>query len=108
MKKTLSTNEAARELLNDDNAAWSYNGAMALCEYLEGFDEEMGQDTEFDSVSIRCEFSEYETALECANNYDFEAGPDDDEDDQEEAALDYLREHTSVIEFEGGIIIQDW
>ena len=108
MKKTLSTNEAARELLNDDNAAWSYNGAMALCEYLEDFDEGIGQETEFDRVAIRCEFSEYESAIECAVNYDWERDLDDDEDDQEEAALDYLREHTSVIEFEGGIIIQDW
>ena len=108
MKNTMTTNEVAHELLNDDNAAWSYNGAVALAEYLESFEEDTGQEIEFDRVAIRCDFSEYETALECACNYDFEADPDDDEDDQEEAALDYLREHTSVIEFEGGIIIQDW
>jgi len=108
MKNTMTTNEVARELLNDDNADWSYNGAVALAEYLESFEEDTGQEIEFDRVAIRCDFSEYETALECVRNYDFEADPDDDEDDQEEAALDYLREHTSVIEFEGGIIIQDW
>jgi len=107
MKNTMTTNEVARELLNDDNADWSYNGAVALAEYLESFEEDTGQEIEFDRVAIRCDFSEYETALECVRNYDFEADPDD-EDDQEEAALDYLREHTSVIEFEGGIIIQDW
>ncbi|MBW2648414.1 MAG: hypothetical protein JRC53_01130 [Deltaproteobacteria bacterium] len=108
MKETLSTSQAANMLVQDENAGWSYNGATALIEYLEQMEEECGMEIEFDRVAIRCEYSEYKTAIECAENYDFESDEDDDEDDQEESALRYLHDNTSVIEFEGGIIIQDW
>jgi hypothetical protein len=108
MKETLTTNEIARKLREDDNAAWSYAGAMALAEYLEQRDEDSGEETEFDRVEIRCDFSEHSSAAEAAGNYDWEADEDNDEEQNEAAALEYLQGRTTVIEFTGGIIIQDF
>jgi hypothetical protein len=105
MKINLSTSEAAHLLLKDDNASWSYDGAHALIEYL----EENFPDMEFDRVAIRCDFSEYESARKAASFYCWEPDYDQDEDDQEADALDYLQNQTMVIELaSGGVVIQDF
>ena len=108
MKQTLTTNQVADMLMQDDNAAWSYAGARALAEHLEEIDRESEQEMDFDRVAIRCEFSEYASATEAAGNYDWEPGEDADEDEAEKSALQYLQERTTVIEFTGGVIIQDY
>lgn len=107
MIRTLTTTEAADLLLQDSNAAWTYNGARALIEYLEEHEEESAP-IEFDRVSIRCDFDEYSSATEAAANYDFEPEPGDDEETTEAAALKYLEYNTQVIQFDGGVIIQAW
>lgn len=109
MKDTLSTSQIADRLIADTNAGWSWAGAKALAEYLEQLDEDMGEETEFDGVAIRCEYSEYESAIDAVSNYDdFEPDEDADDDEKEEAALEWLRYRTSVIEFDGGVIIRDF
>jgi hypothetical protein len=108
MKQTMTTSQIADALRADDNAAWSYAGARALAEYLEQYEEDTGEDMEFDRVAIRCDFSEYATATEAAGNYGFEPDEDADEDEAETAALKFLNDRTMVIEFSGGIIIQDF
>lgn len=106
MQQTLTTNEAADLLFADKSAGWSYAGARALAEYLEQYEEETGEEMEFDRVAIRCDFSEYETALAAASEYDFEPDEEQGEEEWEAAALEWLRDRTQVIEFDGGIIIQ--
>jgi hypothetical protein len=59
IKRTLTTNEAAHVLLADEDANWTYDGAMAIAEFIEDMSEDMGEDIEFCNVAIRCEFSEY-------------------------------------------------
>jgi hypothetical protein len=59
IKQTLTTNEAAHILLADENASWTYEGAMAITQYIEDLSEDMGEDIEFCRVAIRCDFSEY-------------------------------------------------
>jgi hypothetical protein len=112
MKQTLTTSEAADLLLADDNAAWTYAGARALVEYLEQEEQDSETETEFDRVAIRCNFSEYESALEAAGEYDFELtdpnDPDQNDEDREAEALSWLQDKTEVIEFEGGIIIRQF
>lgn len=108
MKETLTTNEIARKLREDENAGWSYAGALALAEYLEQRDEDSGEDTEFDRVEIRCDFSEHTSATEAASDYDWQADKDNDEDQNEAAALEFLQGRTAVIEFDGGVIIQNF
>ena len=101
MKQTLSTLEAADILFRDENAAWSYAGAYALVEYLEQYEQDTGEELEFDPIAIRCDFSEYESAIEAVRSYT-------DSIKTEKEALEYLEDRTSVISFEGGIIIIDF
>ena len=102
MKTTLSVYEIADLLKRDENAGWSYNGAQALAEVL---NDSMPEDEEFDRVAIRCDFSEYTSALEAAAACDYEAEEREDEDQSEESALEWLQGKTLVIEFAGGVII---
>jgi hypothetical protein len=114
MKETLNTSEIADRLFRDENAGFTYAGARALAEYL---DTDENADAEFDRVSIRCDFSEYDSALACAIEYgwnheadlldsDDNIRPDDEiEEENQERALKWLQDRTQVIEFDGGIIV---
>ena len=104
MKQTLTTDQAANLLVADDNAGWSYAGALALVEHLEAVENDTGEEIEFDRVALRCDFSEYESAREAAEEYGWE--PDEDAEDAEEAAREWLNDRTTVIEFSGGVIVQ--
>jgi len=122
MKTTLSTNEVTHALLQDDNAAWSYEGAKAFAEYLDDMEVQMEEEMELDVVALRCDFSEHESAVDCIDDlgYGFESELDPSDWEEmcehlkadyeahvkEEEALEYLSENTQVITFEGGIIIQ--
>ena len=95
---------------------FSYDGKKALFEYLEEYEDGTGEEIELDVIALCCDYSEYESAVEWAKDYGHELsshmsreyGYDVDEDEQEEAALEYLRDHTSVIEFDTSIIIQSF
>ena len=87
---------------------FTYDGKKALFEYLEDLEDGTGEEIELDVIALCCDYCEYESALECAKNYPFDIDEDLDEDEQEEAALEYLRDHTTVIEFNTGIIIQSF
>jgi hypothetical protein len=113
MKNTLTTSQAAHLLLQDDNASWSYNGAHALIEFIEEIDDSCDTETELDIVALRCEFTEYDSIKDCMSNYNvsWESELDlegMDEEEIEEAQLEWLNERTMVIQFEGGIIIQNF
>ncbi len=111
MKTTLSTSQAADLLKADSNANWSRSGALALVEYLEELESGTGTEIEFCPVAIRCDYSEYASALEAALDQGFDPETDldgegeEDDDDKEKNALDWLHYQTQVIEFEGGVII---
>lgn len=106
MIKTLCTSEAAEELFRDENASWTRVGAYALVEYLEEL-ENAGTPIEFDRVAIRCDFSQYSSPQEAAEDHGWEPDSHIEEDGQEcdADALQWLQDRTSVIEFEGGVII---
>ena len=118
MKRTLSTYDVAGALMADKNAAWSRAGAYALAEYLEEIERESATEMEMDVCAIRCEFSEYTSATLAAraygNDYSADIHNEDDTEDEdaekktEASCLEWLQERTQVIEFEGGIIIQDF
>jgi len=96
---------------------FSYNALRALYDYLENLSDDIGEAIEFDMVALCCEYSEYENAIEAASNYfEFEGMTFDPVDggelktveDVEAEALKFLQDRTQVIEFNGGIIIQDF
>lgn len=108
MKATLSTSQAAALLKADSNANWSRSGARALVEHLEQLEEDCETEIEFDAVAIRCDYSEYDNALEAAKEQGFEPDEDEDEDTMEASALDWLCDRTEVITFPEGIIIRSF
>ena len=109
MKQTISMYDFERAFVDMNRKdQFSYGGKKALFEYLEDFEQDTGEEIELDVIALCCEYSEYDSALECAKEYGFEADKEADDEEQEESALDYLRDRTSVIEFDTGIIIQQF
>lgn len=100
----------------DRKNQFSYQGLTALYEYFEQYEDDCGQEIDFDMIAICCEYTEYESAHEAASNYfDYEGMVFDENGDEtmtadevEESALDYLEYRTQVIKFDGGIIIADF
>ena len=99
MKKTLSTSEAADLLLADMAGGWSREGALALIEHLVALEEDIGVEMEFDAVAIRCDYSEYPSAVVALLD---NGGPEEDE----AGAVRWLCNRTTVIGFLNGVIVQ--
>jgi hypothetical protein len=78
---------------------FSVNARRALFAHFEDFEHDTGTELTLDPIGICCEWAEHSSALAAAKEYgqSFET---------ESEALDWLREQTQVVEFEGGIVIQ--
>lgn len=74
---------------------------FALFDYLESYEEDCGVELELDPIAICCEWAEYESAVEAAESYGREFSDESD-------ALDWLRDQTQVIEFQSGVLIQQF
>lgn len=81
---------------------FSYEGLNALFEWLEELADDTGTPYELDVIALCCEFTEYSDLEEVQANYIDLAS------DAAIRSIDDLRDHTSVIEFDGGLIIQDF
>ena len=90
----------------EDN--FSYWGRIALFEYFEQLEEDLGEQIEFDPIAICCEYTEYESLDELNEVYG-----------KEFEDLDEVSDYTQVIpirkvnnitwEYEdGGFIVRDW
>lgn len=77
---------------------FSYEGLGALFDWLDELAEDTGTPYELDVIALCCEFTEYSDLSEIQANY---SSTDID-------SIDDLRDHTIVIEFDGGLIIQDF
>lgn len=82
---------------------FSYDGRIALFEYLEDYEQDCGTELDFDPVALRCEFTEYIDIKNAYENYQ-----PDDEDLTDLDMMEYLQDRTQVIEFKTGIILQDF
>jgi hypothetical protein len=118
MKQTLTTHDIIIALRGDENAHWSFCGAVALAEHLEDLERDLGEETEFDACAIRCNFSEYRDPIEWAVDYfggKKEAmdklgleSLDIGEDLDVQACRDYIQDRGTLIEFDGGIIVSSF
>ena len=101
MKTTISLNDFTNNAqLQDD---FSYDGLVALFDYLEDYERDCGVEIDFDPIALRCEFTEYNDIKGAYENY-----LPEDEELTELEMLEYLQENTQLIEFETGIILQDF
>ena len=101
MIETLSTYDIADRLLRYSNA-WSRPGSFAMAQHLQSIEEDTGKQMEFDAVAIRSDFAEYPSAVAAYNDTTSE---DELSEDDEDKALEWLRDNVQVIEFDGGVII---
>ena len=120
MKTTLSTSDIVRALKSDENAAWTWDGAKAIAEYLEEYEESTGEEMELDVCAIRCDFSEYKNLRVFLEDYfgkalsaaidaaGIEIENMTEEDELDEAIRSYIRDNGQLIEFEGGIIVSSF
>lgn len=70
---------------------------------MDNLSDELEQDIEFDPIAWCCEFSEFSSVLEAWRDYNDE--PDAPEYDE---MLEWLQDRTTVIEFDGGIIVGEF
>jgi hypothetical protein len=77
---------------------FSYKGLEALFDWLDELSADTGTSYELDVIGLCCEFTEYSDLAEIQANYS----------STEIDSVEDLRDYTSVIEFDGGIIIQDF
>ena len=100
MKITLTTQEAVFHLrkLAPDN--WTLNGALALIAHLERQEEDLGEEMELDVIGLGVQFREYPTALDYVADHDLADCATEAE------AMAFLEDNTTVIKFEGGIIVE--
>jgi len=78
---------------------FSVPARRALFAHLEAFEEDTGTEITLDPIGLCCEFAEHSSAIVASKEYgqNFET---------ESEALDWIREQTLVVEFDGGIVIQ--
>lgn len=105
MKTEMTTYECAKALTHDDYANWTRSGAFALVEYLEQMEDDCGTEIEFDPVALRCEYTEYESFQDFAKQYWINTSPRLRRD---EVIKEYIEHRSTLIEFDGGILVQDF
>ena len=111
MKMTINESTFKEQFrLNGRKDQFSSNGLTALYDYLE---EAYGEDGEYEYdlnvTGLCCQFTEYDNALDAGLNYNGLLNVKSlTEEEKERNALEFLRDNTLVITFDGGIIIQDF
>ena len=113
----MTTSDIADALRRDENANWSPAGAYALAEYLEEMEDGTGEEMEFDRVAIRCDYAEYKSLRQWAEEYfgsisawEAKLGiePDTEPDEVDDEIREYITERGVLIEFDGGIIVSSF
>jgi hypothetical protein len=77
---------------------FSHGALCALWTYFEEFESDCGEEIELDVIAICCEWTEYDSALEAAADYSFVGNG-------QSQALRWLEDRTTVIKFDGGILV---
>ena len=93
MKTTITKYDFINAIEKSRRENFSRAGLCALFEYFEEFEDSTGEEIELDPIGICCEFNEYETLEEIQEAY------------EDCESIEWLQDNTTVIEFDGGIII---
>ncbi len=114
MKKNVCENIFIQEFEKYGRAEqFSRAGLRALFRHLEELGEATGEEIELDVIALCCEYTEYDTAVEAAEEQGWAdyCGADEGEEgyateeEKERAAIEFLRGDTDVIEIDGGGVI---
>ena len=118
MKKTLTEYDFCREWETNEERKnqFSHGAQKALYNYLVEYEESTGEDVELDIIALCCEYSEYASAYEAMQQYQpddmpivGEEGDDllDIAEKEEQAAIEWLEERTTVIPFDYTVTLSD-
>jgi hypothetical protein len=80
---------------------FSVPARRALFEYLEEYENSIAEELTLDPIGLCCEWAEYPSALEAAKAYGFES------EDNDQAEM-WLGRKTTVVQFDGGLVIQQF
>ena len=99
--KTIVTSHSFIEAFCGRETQFTRPALEALFQYFEQVEEDTDTEITLDPITICCQWAEYLSVIEAANDNGFRgvAG------DSEAQALDYLHEHTQVVEFSEGIVV---
>lgn len=75
---------------------FGYQALMVIFEYLEELEESTGQELELDVVAICCDYAT-DNWEAIAENYSIDLDGFDDEEEKQEAVVEYLNNHTIVL-----------
>ncbi len=112
--------DAANSIATNRRANWSLAGAFSLAEYLEGIESDTGEQMDFNAVEIICEWTEYKSLQEWADEHYGEDGDGEGwkwalsitEDMSGDEIDDEIRAHIQddgvLIEFDGGVVVSDF
>ena len=105
MKTTVSCRDFIQAFRSAGRAdQFSLTGLIALFDYLEELEADIGEEFELDVIALCCDYTEYSSVLECAIENGFVA----DEGEEEEAALEWLQDRARVIEHADGVIVSNF
>ena len=85
MKQTINFNRFCDGFSESYKNNFSYEGKKALFEYLEEYEDDTGEELNFDPIAFCCEYTEYENLKELQGSY-----PDIE-------TIEQLAEQTTVI-----------
>jgi hypothetical protein len=69
MKQTINFYEFATQFQSIRPNSFSREGLVALWEYLEQSEEDMGEEMEFDVIALCCDFIEYDSLADYKQDY---------------------------------------
>lgn len=75
---------------------FGYQALMVVFEYLEELEESTGQELELDVVAICCDYAT-DNWEAIAENYSIDFDGLDDEEEKQDAVVEYLNNHTIVL-----------
>lgn len=106
MKKTINFNDFHSDFMAIRPDNFSYEGLRVLFDYLEEYEEETGEEIEFDVIALCCDFSEY-TIEELANDYlgSVESETKEELKERKQEALDYVTERTTLLTVNNDTVI---
>jgi hypothetical protein len=109
MKETVNESRFIQAFNTLRPEQFSRPALVALFDYLDQLEQDLGEEQELDVIAICCDWTEYKDAIEAAEAYGWEA-PDvaegeERDDTSDRKALEYLRDNTHVVEFDGGVLV---
>ena len=86
--ETMTIEQVAHALYQDEFANWTYEGAYALADYMDTLSAELGEDIKFNRIEWRGDFNEFSSLDDYIEQYSGEGIEDWDDVDGLVAVLD--------------------